>query len=404
MGTGTRSRRRRFAGRPRLLAAAVAVAVISSFTPVAGAAQHGLRVHSVRAPARASIIGGSAAAWPYVAFILYTDPATAKHYVCSGTVISSNVVLTAGHCAEDESTGVVRDAATFQVVTGTNQLNSSAQQLSSVSRVIVYPSYLPPQSTEADAALLVLSKPTTAPAVRLAGASDQGLLAPGTPGHIAGWGYTSYASLTQPTQLQSASTVIQDGSLCANAYSYPYDSSLEICALDAPSDTTGTCYGDSGGPLIAADSAGNPVEIGITSAGSPTCDTTKPQWFTRVDQIASWADGVIAQVAPAPSTPSLPTLSQADAQTDARQVLLHAFGRKFRQGHGALIGCDRRSSSRFACYVTWKYGANRYFGSVTVWLVSGSGGSVKWTDHYSITWENSRCSKHCKKHAKHGSA
>ena len=37
---------------------------------------------------------------------------------CSGTVVAPNLVLTAGHCAEDMQTGVVNEASGYRVTTG----------------------------------------------------------------------------------------------------------------------------------------------------------------------------------------------------------------------------------------------------------------------------------------------
>jgi V8-like Glu-specific endopeptidase len=60
------------------------------------------------ARARASIIGGVAAetgTLPYLAYII--DKTGEEEFeVCTGTVLSSNVILTAGHCGENPETGV----------------------------------------------------------------------------------------------------------------------------------------------------------------------------------------------------------------------------------------------------------------------------------------------------------
>ena len=56
--------------------------------------------------------------WPFMAFVAYFDPSGNPEFVCSGTVVSPNVVLTAGHCAVDEATGVPLDPSGFRVVTG----------------------------------------------------------------------------------------------------------------------------------------------------------------------------------------------------------------------------------------------------------------------------------------------
>jgi hypothetical protein len=67
------------------------------------------------------IVGGQGALQGqlgFMAFIMYSDSSDTPVFSCSGTLVSSNVVLTAGHCAVDESTGVPFDPSRYRVVTG----------------------------------------------------------------------------------------------------------------------------------------------------------------------------------------------------------------------------------------------------------------------------------------------
>ena len=85
----------------------------------------------------------------------------------------ANSVLTAGHCAVDESTGITDDPAGFAVGTGAVDLNdASALVVSGVSEVIAYPHYNWITATS-DAALLVLSHPISAPAVTMPTSADR---------------------------------------------------------------------------------------------------------------------------------------------------------------------------------------------------------------------------------------
>jgi secreted trypsin-like serine protease len=107
-----------------------------------------------------------------MAFIIHRD-ALGNFAFCSGTVVSTNVVLTAGHCAVDESTGATLDPSGFTVVTGAVDWTDTVDRhASEVSQVIVDPAYNRAAKTS-DAALLVLSTPTTAPTIRLAGSADR---------------------------------------------------------------------------------------------------------------------------------------------------------------------------------------------------------------------------------------
>ncbi len=71
------------------------------------------------------------------------------------------MILTAGHCAEDTTTGSLNPAAGYGVVTDSlDWTDASTRQLSGVSRVIVYPGYNP-TTGQGDAALLCLLTTST---------------------------------------------------------------------------------------------------------------------------------------------------------------------------------------------------------------------------------------------------
>jgi hypothetical protein len=386
-------------------------------------------LHLVRPSASAAIVGGSDASqgqFPFMAFVLYAESST-SYLVCSGTVVSPNVVLTAGHCGVDESTGVLLDPSKFSVVTGSaDWTNSAVRQVSPVSRVIVDPAYDRVMRTS-DAALLVLATPTTAPSVRLAGSGDLNLETAGTGGVIAGWGETVSGSGTVPYTLQWAVTVVQSPAYCGTLLA-SFDAGKQLCAVNYPYGDTGTCNGDSGGPLIAADAAGQPVEIGITSLGPLDCNTVSGDIFTSVAPVTPWINQQIAAAEPSPpppttttttpttttpppttpSAPKLPRMTLSQARSLARQTLAGVLRAAFKHEHAYQAQCSRTSSTRFDCGFTFWSGPNDYYGSVSVYYVSGAGGRTYWSDRYTTRWVNDHCYYHsgarqrCKIHVKRG--
>jgi len=253
--------------------------------------------------ASASIVGGTTALseeWPWAAFILAVDK-KGEGFSCSGTVIAPNLVLTAGHCVEDIETGQKTPAAQYVVVTGSSDIRDAAlRQVSKVSRTIINPNFNR-FKVHGDAGLLVLSTPTTAPAVALAAPTDAALLAPNTPTWIAGWGLSgTLRKLKRTPVLRRGATFVQERLYCRNhvrAY-YPFfNYSSQLCTITPPGFSIGTCHGDSGGPALAFREDGTPVQIGITSLGAADCDTHLPDIFTRIDRIYPWIAEQIAATA-----------------------------------------------------------------------------------------------------------
>jgi len=186
-------------------------------------------------------------------------------------------------------------------VTGTVKPFSRKIQASTVSRVIAYPGFTRNTDT-GDVALLVLSKPTTAPAISLATSpSDSGILEAGTEAMIAGWGRTSYTNPASAKILRWASAVVQSTEWCGLNAS-PFDGQDQLCAIDSPSDSATACYGDSGGPLLAeSPSRTEELEIGVISRGEGIeCSPRKPELSTRADLIASWVHEWINILKPTP--------------------------------------------------------------------------------------------------------
>jgi secreted trypsin-like serine protease len=238
------------------------------------------------ARARASIIGGAiaqAGAFPSLAYIVDFQGQAA--YQCTGTVVAPSLILTAGHCAESMQTGVPFGPSGYRVVIGAVDPLLPGEAVSTVLGVIVYPG-LSRKLDRGDAALLVLSTPTTAPPITLGTLAFVKHLA-GAPATIVGWGKTAYDQTALTEQLQSATTVVQGRKWCRRN-APPFYPRSEICAVAPPSYTTGVCEGDSGGPLLATGPGGAPVEVGIADHVYGKCSTRQPSVFASVSSLASW--------------------------------------------------------------------------------------------------------------------
>jgi Trypsin len=299
----------------RLLVMALVSAVITVY--VAPAAAHPTTHRHPRPPtirratghrklsrsklAHAAVIGGTPAengSFPSLALIRGVQEEAGIQ--CTGTVVASNLILTAAHCAENPETGVLNEPAGYAVVTGNVDWTATPRQVSAVSKVIVYSGFVP-SVLDRDAALLVLATPTTAPAIPLWTAANAGTLQAGRAAAIVGWGQEYFEQEPLPERLKWASTAIQSPEWCRQNATNFYEQG-ELCTINPPSYTTGACHGDSGGPLLVSSPQG-PVEVGITSHANVECSTTRPTVFTRTDILVSWVHEWAEAVKPPPPLP-----------------------------------------------------------------------------------------------------
>jgi Trypsin len=261
---------------------------------------------------QAHVFGGATAsyeAFPSLAYVF--DLRGNEAGQCTGTVVAPSLILTAGHCAENLATGVGNPPSGYRVVTGDLESDPTQGQTSRVAEVIVYPGF--PKKSPDDAALLVLETPTDAPPITLAETATK---LTDTSATLVGWETREHHLL--PSRRLKAYTVVQSQERCEQL-GPPKEGNSQICTeSESPRDTTGACRGDSGGPLIADSSAGNPVEIGVVSArlgtqGKSGCSDLTSS--TRVDALSSWTHHWIAMADAAGGEP--PTLARAINRADA---------------------------------------------------------------------------------------
>jgi hypothetical protein len=186
----------------------------------------------------------------------------------------------------------------------------------------------------------------------------------------------------------------------------------QVCTLDPPTFASGTCLGDSGGPLLAAGPGGyGLVEIGITNSGFERCTTNLPSIYTRADLISPWVDRWIAALDPPPSarprrTPSVAALDNPMAEIDTRQVLFEALGEPFKRRWGYEISCRPIDSTKRGCVTFWYFRAKLYYGTAIVHLLGRN--EPTWTARYTISWVTDHCyfhtdREHCRVHKLSGS-
>jgi secreted trypsin-like serine protease len=224
-----------------------------------------------------AIVGGhdaAAGAYPSVA-----EVHLAKSFLCTGTLIAPDWVMTAGHCGSITGSAVATPVsfppALIDVYIGSNQ--SGQGELVPVSQAIVSPDYIATQGY--DVTLLKLSRPASHAPTQVAGAGETSSWAPGSLETIVGWGATSEGGDT-PDTLQEAQVPVTTDAYCAGAYS-EFDARTMLCA-GFPQGGVDTCQGDSGGPMFGTTASGARRLVGATSFGEGCARPGKPGVYARV--------------------------------------------------------------------------------------------------------------------------
>lgn len=259
------------------MAAGVVLATLSVSSPaLAGSRGSGDSPEKVTP----NIAGGdavpdAAVSAPWVVSLWHSRSGSFPDFICTGTVISPDEIVTASHC--------VQDRGYYFVYVGANELGKGTRV--AVEAVVSNRRYSE-KTFRNDIALLRPLYPITLPSYpKLGTTSDlrwarlsQPLL------QIQGWGAVG---MKLSDYLRSG-TVILAGGFASDIWD-TYDPKTMLATWGRKDDTryTGTCPGDSGGPLFA-NRNGSLVLLGVTSWGAADCRVGAPSIFTSIVPFSSW--------------------------------------------------------------------------------------------------------------------
>ena len=236
----------------------------------------------VAAPAQA-IVGGSATtggtgAYPWQVAVITSE--NGDQWLCGGTLVASDLVLTAAHCVIGDD-GRIAAPGSVKVLSGNTQLNNTT--FTQVSAVGLYPGIdLSGDVPSGDLAMIRLPVAATGgQPLDVAGSDETSLWDVGARLRITGWGVTSATSDVVQNTLRWATVLRQSDDTCASAYGSDFSAATMFCAGTAAGGVD-TCQGDSGGPMVGRDATGEWVQVGIVSWGLGCARDGYPGVYTQI--------------------------------------------------------------------------------------------------------------------------
>ena len=222
----------------------------------------------------APVVGGTAVplgAYPDVVVVLAATAA------CSGTLIASDVVLTAGHCIGIKPEVVIIDTIDYGKPGG---------EVIKVKSATAYPSW----QTEYDVGILVLETPAKEkPGVVASTCTATEHLMTGAPVRVVGFGLTTKSGTGSNTSLHTATMPVDDATCTTDPSCAP--AVAPGGEFTAGGDGTDACFGDSGGPIYV-DTDQGPSLIGVVSRGLEVAGTPCGNGgvYVRADKVVAWIE------------------------------------------------------------------------------------------------------------------
>lgn len=232
--------------------------------------------------------------YPYFVRLEYGGPVG-----CGGTLVWSDLILTAAHCAYPDV-----NWRRIEAVIENGDPTVDNERRRKIRRVVPHPIF-DDDTNKYDVALLQIDPVENAPLVQLAKPEEFALVASDDV-TVLGYGATTEEGENSDV-LREASLQVVDDRECSFQYSrgdihFP----SMICAADVGKE--GPCYRDSGGPLLVlgeemtnANATQPDLQVGVVSFGGSRCgDPEQASVYSDVIHVQPWVDSAICRYSAAP--------------------------------------------------------------------------------------------------------
>jgi secreted trypsin-like serine protease len=235
------------------------------------------------------IVGGNVAeshSWPAQALLYVSNGGSTS--LCGGTLIATDVVLTAAHCILSTNPGNYR---VYLGVQDRSSLTGSTVQQMTVTRIHKHSSYSSSTLRNDIATLVFSGNAILNQYVQLAclpSSSSSSYPSSSQSSWVAGWGTTSSGGSTS-SSLRNVRVTVLANSQCSSVYSSS-NSNEQVCAGEIAGGKD-SCQGDSGGPLYVSDTVNGATKFvvaGVVSYGKGCAQAGYPGVYTRTSYYKQW--------------------------------------------------------------------------------------------------------------------